>query len=139
MSFNLNEEYKVFNLIASTTVTADLNGTGIDLRQFDTDALAIVNTGLITSTGATYVVNIQGSTAVAGVYTTIATINAFNGTASSYKVAEREVKINNQNLKFIRAQVDTTVTAGTISAVIGVNLLVKSQVATAGINSQTLA
>jgi hypothetical protein len=139
MAFNLNEEYKVVNLIASTTVTADLNGTGLDLRQYDVDALAILNTGVITSTGATYVVNIQGSTAIAGTYTTIASFNSFNGTAFSYKVAEKEVAIKNQNLKYIRAQIDTTANAGTVSAVMTVNLLVKPQVATSGINSQTLA
>jgi len=134
----LNEEYKVFNLIASTTVTADLNGTGLDLRQFEVDALVIVNTGLITSTGATYVVNIQGSTAVAGAYTTIASINPFSGTASSYKVAEKSVDIKNQSLKFIRAQVDVTANAGTVSGVINVNILVRPQVAGAGLNSETL-
>ncbi len=132
----LSEEYKVLNLIASTTVTGDLNGTGLDLRQYEVDSLAIVNTGVITSTGATYVVNIQGSTALAGTYTTIGSFNAFNGTAYSYKVASKAVEIKNQNLKYIRAQVDTTANAGTVSAVINVNLLVKPQVATAGINSE---
>lgn len=139
MAYNLAQEYKVINLIASTTVTADLNGTGQDLEQYKKDAMAIVNTGLITSTGATYLVNIQGSTALAGTYTTLASFNVFNGTASSDKVAGIPVFIEGSAYKYIRAQVDTTANAGTISAVIGVNLLVKPEVAGADVNSATIA
>jgi hypothetical protein len=138
MSFKLSQEYKVINLIGSTTVTADLNGTGVDLELYENDALAILNTGVITSTTATFVVNIQGSTAVSGTYTTLASFNVFNGTAFSYKVGAIPVSIEGSAYKYVRAQVD--VTAGdTTSAVIGVNLLVKPTTAEDGINSATIA
>ncbi len=139
MSYNLAQEYKVINLLASTTVTADRDGTGQDLEQYTNDAMAILNTGVITSTGATYVVNIQGSTALAGTYTTLASFNVFNGTASSNKIAGIPVFIDGSANKFIRAQVDTTANAGTVSAIVTVNLLVKPVTAGADVNSATIA
>jgi hypothetical protein len=140
MAFDLSQEYKVINLIGSTTVTADLNGTGVDLEQYEFDAFAIANVGLITSTTATYVINIQGSTALAGTYTTLASFNSLSGTAYSYDVAALDVDITDStDNKYIRAQVDTTANGGTVSAVIGVNLLVKPVTATAGLNSATFA
>jgi hypothetical protein len=140
MSFDLSQEYKVINLLGSTTVTGDLNGTGVDLEQYESDAFVIASTGLITSTAATYVINIQGSTSVSGTYTTLASLASLSGTAFSYDVASAKVNLTNSaNNKFIRAQVDTTANGGTVSAVIGVNLLVKPVTATEGLNSSTFA
>ena len=138
--FYLNEEYKVINLIGSTAVTADLNGTGQDLEQYENNALAIASSGVITSTAATYVINIQGSTAVSGTYTTLASFNSLSGTAFSYDVATLPVNLTDLTTnKFIRAQVDTTANGGTVSAILGVNLLVKPVTAQAGLNSATFA
>jgi hypothetical protein len=138
--FYLNEEYKVINLIGATAVTADLNGTGQDLEQYESQALAIASTGVITSTAATYVINIQGSTAVAGTYTTLASFNSLSGTAFSYNIATLPVNMTDlATNKYIRAQVDTTANGGTVSAIIGVNLLVKPVIAQSGLNSATFA
>lgn len=138
--FKLSEEYKVINLLASTTVTGDLNGTAHDLEKYNTDGLVIVQTGAITSTGANYVVNIQGSTASAGTYTNLLSIDAFSGTASSYKVLSSALTLpDSTTAKYIRAQVDTTANAGTISAVVGVILLAKPTIADNTLNSATLA
>jgi hypothetical protein len=140
MAFDLSQEYKVINLIGSTVVTADLNGVGVDLEQYEFDAVAIANVGLITSTAATYVINIQGSTASAGTYTTLASFNSLSGTAFSYDLATLDVNITDKtDNKFIRAQVDTTANGGTVSAIIGVNLLVKPVTAQADLNSATFA
>jgi hypothetical protein len=140
MSFDLSQEYKVINLIGSTLVTADLNGVGQDLEQYEADAFVIANVGLITSTTATYVINIQGSTALAGVYTTLASLASLSGTAFSYDIASKKVNLTDlATNKFIRAQVDTTANGGTVSAIIGVNLLVKPQLAQADLNSDTFA
>jgi hypothetical protein len=135
--FLLAEEYKVINLLGSTVITADLNGTGKDLETYEDDALAIVSTGLVASTSASYVINIQASTALAGVYTTIGSFTAL-GSASDYSVGAIPVSIGGLTKKYVRAQVDAT-GADTISAIIGVNLLVKPTVAETGINSASLA
>jgi len=138
--FKLNEEYKVVNLIGATTVTADLNGTAQDLEVYEPDALAVVSVGNITSTTATFVVNIQGSTASAGTYTTLASSGSLTGTASAYKFATIPVSLTDStDYKYIRAQVDTTANGGTVSAVMDVKLLVKPVVATSGINTTTFA
>ena len=137
MSFNLIEEYKVINLLASTAVLADVNGTGLDLEQYHNDAMVIVNTGAIQSTLASYVINIQGSTALNGTYTTLASLNSF--TQFSYMVGAVKVNIEGLDKKYVRAQVDATANNGTINAIIGVNILVKPRVVTADLNSATLA
>jgi hypothetical protein len=133
----LNEEYKAFNLLASTIVTADLNGTGVDLEQYEADALAIVNTGLISSTSATYAVNIQGSTALAGVYTTIASFTTV-GSASDYGIATLPVNIEGATKKYIRAQVDVT-GADSISGIFAVTLLARPTEAKSGLNTASVA
>lgn len=135
--FKLNEEYKAFNILASTTVTADLNGTGIDLEQYEADALVILQTGLISSTSATYAVNVQGSTALAGTYTTLASFTTV-GSGSDYGIAVLPVNIEGADRKYVRVQVDATGT-DTISAVMGAVLLAKPVVAGSGQNSQSVA
>jgi hypothetical protein len=140
MSYDLSQEYKVINLIGTTTVTADLNGTGQDLEQYENDAFVIATVGAITSTGATYVINIQGSTTVSGVYTTLGSLASLSGTAYSYTVASEKVNLTDlATNKFIRAQVDTTANGGTVSAIIGVVLLAKPVLAQADLNSETFA
>ncbi len=137
--FKLNEEYKVFNLLASTVITADFNSTGIDLEQYEADALVILSTGLISSTSTTYAVNIQGSTAVAGAYTTLASFSTV-GSGSDYGVAVLPVNIEGADRKFIRCQVDTTLNGGaTTSAVMGATILAKPVVAGEGQNSSVVA
>jgi hypothetical protein len=135
--FTLNEEYKVFNLLSSTVVTADRNGIGIDLEQFEAGALAILNTGLISSTSASYAINIQGSTALAGSYTTLASFTTV-GNASDYGVAVLPVNIEGSDRKFIRAQVDVT-GADTISGIFTVTLLARPVEAKSGLNSEAVA
>lgn len=137
--FKLNEEYKVFNLLASTTVTADLNGAGIDLEQYEADALVILQTGLISSTSATYAVNIQGSTASAGTYTTLASFTTV-GSGSDYGVAVLPVNIEGADRKYIRCQVDTSLNGGaTVSGIMGATILAKPVRAGAGQNSESVA
>jgi len=135
----LSEKYKAINLISSTTIVGDFNSTAIDLEGYEDDALVIVGTGAITSTGCTYAINIQGSTASAGTYTTLASFNTFSGTAFSNKIGAIPVRIGNSANKFIKVNVDTTVTGGTISAVLDAKILVRPTLAEATINSATLA
>lgn len=138
MSYNLAEEYKVVGLVGSTIVTADLNGTAVDLEVYGNDAMAVLTTGLITSTAATYAINIQGSTTSNGTFTTLASFNTFAGTAYSYKVAAIPVNLTDSPLyKYVRAQVDVTANSGTVSGVIAVNIIVKPVTATFGLNSGT--
>jgi hypothetical protein len=136
--FLLNEEYKAFNILASTVVTADLDGTGIDLEQYEADALVILQTGLISSTVATYAVNVQGSTSVGGTYTTISSFTTV-GSGSDYGVAVLPVNIEGASKKFVRVQVDATANGGSINGIFGAVLLAKPQVAQSGLNTQAVA
>ena len=137
--FKLNEEYKAFNILASTTVTADLNGTGVDLEQYESDALVILQTGLISSTSATYAVNVQGSTASAGTYTTLASFSTV-GSGSDYGVAVLPVNIEGADRKYVRVQVDTALNGGaTVSGIMGAVLLAKPVTAQSGLNSESVA
>lgn len=137
--FKLNEEYKVFNILASTTVTADLNGTGIDLEQYEADALVILQTGLISSTSATYAVNVQGSTALAGTYTTLASFTTV-GSGSDYGVAVLPVNIEGADKKYVRVQVDTALNGGaTVSGIMGATILAKPVTAGADLNDEAVA
>ena len=137
--FKLNEEYKVFNILASTTVTADLDGTGIDLEQYESDALVILQTGLISSTSATYAVNVQGSTALAGTYTTLASFTTV-GSGSDYGVAVLPVNIEGSDRKYVRVQVDTALNGGaTVSGIMGAVLLAKPVTAGSGQNTASVA
>jgi hypothetical protein len=136
---DLNQEYKVFNLLASTTVTADLNGTGIDLEEYEANALVILQTGLISSTSATYAVNVQGSTTVAGVYTTLASFSTVSS-GSDFGVAVLPVNIEGLDRKFIRCQVDTALNGGaTVSAIMGATILARPTIAGSGQNSEAVA
>lgn len=135
--FKLLEEYKVINLLASTTVTGDLNGTGVDIESYEADGLVVLQTGAITSTGATYVVNIQGSTALAGTYTTLASFDSFD--ADPYKVGAVAINVDKATNKYVRASVDTTANGGTVSAIIGATLLIRPTTASSSLNSATIA
>lgn len=138
--FKLNEEYKAFNILASTTVTGDLNGTGIDLEQYEADALVILQTGLISSTACTYAVNVQGSTASAGTYTTLASFTTV-GSGSDYGIAVLPVNIEGADRKYVRVQVDTTLASGgaTISGIMGAVLLARPVTAGSGLNNESVA
>jgi hypothetical protein len=139
--YKISEELKVLNLLASTIIVADYNAPGVDVETYESDALAIVTTGLVASTNCTYVVNIQGSTASAGAYTTIASFDSFDS-SDDYKVGAIAVNLGNASTyKYVRAQVDATLAAGgaTISAIVGVTLLVRPTVAASGINSADIA
>ena len=135
--FKLLEEYKVINLLASTTVTGDLDGTGVDVESYEADGMVVLQTGAITSTGATYVVNIQGSTALAGTYTTLASFDSF--TADQYKTGAVAINVDKATNKYVRASVDTTANGGTISAIIGATLLIRPTTAGSSLNSATIA
>lgn len=138
--FTLNEEYKVLNLLGSTLISADLNGVGIDVERFSNELVVVATTGLITSTGATYVINIQGSTTVNGTYSTIGSFASLSGTAFSYTLAELALDIKDTGAnKFVRAFVDTTANAGTVAGVIGLVAFARPFLAEQNLNSSTFA
>ncbi len=67
---NLDENTKVITLLASQTVTADADGTGIDVSGYD-DCFIIANVGALTGTSPTLDINFATSDAVGGTYTDI--------------------------------------------------------------------
>lgn len=133
------EELKVLNLLAATSVVADLNGTGVSVEGYEDDAMVIVQTGLMTSTACSFAFNIQACTAAVGTYTTIATLTT--GTAADgYKIASGAVSLKGTDRKFVRLQIDTTLTGGSVvSGIFAASLLVRPTIHASDINSGTLA
>jgi len=136
--FKLSEEYKAINLLENTLIIADKSAPGVSVEVYEDDALAILTTGDITSTNCTFAVNIQSSTIVGGIYTTIASFTTLQVTDDK-KIAAIPVAIDGDN-KVLRVNVDTTPgVAATVSGQMGVVLLVRPTVAEDGINSATAA
>jgi hypothetical protein len=135
----ISEKFKVLNLLASTYITADLNGDGVSVEEFEDDALVILSSGLIASTNVTFAVNVQASTVVGGIYSTIGSFTTL-GPTDDYKVGAIPVSLKGDN-KFVRLQVDAILgTVGvTVDAILGATILVRPRVAEAGINSPTVA
>ncbi len=136
----LAEKYKVLNLLATTTVTADLNGSGVSVEVYEDDAIVVLQTGLLSSTNATYAVSVSASTAVSGGYTSIGTFTTVSS-ASDYGVASIPVSLKGTDRKFVRLEIDTTLASGAslVSGIIGATILVRPTIAEAGINSPIVA
>lgn len=136
--FKISEEFKVLNLLSSTTVTGDkVTTTGVDVEVYEADALVVLQVGSISSTGATFAINVTGSTSVSGVYSDIGTFTTFTASGAD-KVSAIPIVLND-NSKFVKLDIDTTANGGTVGAIIGATVLVRPQVAKSGLNSATLA
>lgn len=122
--FKLSEKYKVLNLLASTVITADLVTTGQDLEVYEQDAMVVLSTGLISSTVATYAVNVEASTALAGTYTSIASFTTV-GSASDYGVAAIPVAIGGTDRKYVRLNIDATANGGSINGIFTANIILR--------------
>ena len=134
--FKLSEEYKVLNLFSNTTVTADdATDTGVSVEGYEDDALVILQVGSMTSTSATFAINVTASTALAGTYSDIGTFTTFNNSAID-TVSAIPVSLAGDN-KFIKLDIDTS--GFSPNAVIGATVLVRPTVAESGINSATPA
>lgn len=134
--FNLAEEYKVLNLFSNTTVTADdVTDTGVNVEAYEDDALVVLQVGSMTSTSATFAINVTASTALAGTYSDIGTFTTFNNSAID-TVSAIPVSLAGDN-KYVKLDIDTT--GYSPNAIIGAVILVKPQVAQSGINSATPA
>lgn len=134
----LSEEIKPLDILPPVNITSDTttSGTGQDVQAFEDDALAVLTLGTIAPDGANVVVNIQGSDAVGGTYTTITSFTAVAGTGDN-RTAAIPVNIAGTSRAFVRAQVVTT--GSTTGCQIAVSLLVRPTVAASDINSATAA
>lgn len=138
MSIKLSEEVKPLDILPPQNITSDTttNGTGQSVAEFEDDALAVLTLGAIAPNGASVTVNIQGSDAVGGTYTTITSFTAAAGTDDD-KTAAIPVNIAGSTKAFVRAQV---VTAGsTTGAQVAVSLLVNPMVAKGDLNAAAVA
>ena len=134
--FKLSEEYKVLNLFSNTTVTADVaTTTGVSVEGYEDDALVILQVGSMTSTSATFAINVTASTALAGVYSDIGAFTTFNNSGID-TIASIPVSLAGDN-KFVKLDIDTT--GYSPNAIIGASILVRPTIAESGINSATPA
>lgn len=135
---DLEQEYKVVSLIRPQVATSTVTGTGVDLGpDYEDDALAIFNLGAASDTDATCIVTIEGSDAVGGTYTVLGTFGTATATSDN-KIASLKVNTAGASSRFIRAKA-TIAGTGTPSFALDVVLLVKAVVASADLNSATLA
>jgi len=136
--FSLAEEYKAFSLIRPKTITATETGTGIDLGpDYQDDLMAIFNLGAASDTDATCTVTIEGSDAVGGTYTVLATFSTASATDDN-KLGACQVISHGASKRFIRAKATVTGT-GSPSFALSVILLAKAAVGSSSLNSTTIA
>jgi hypothetical protein len=76
---NLSNDLKSLSLIAPVVQTSTTTGTGVDVEQFNDDALAQVNFGTMSGGSPSTVVTIQGSL--------VATPSTYNQTLATFTAA----------------------------------------------------
>lgn len=137
MSEQIAERYKVVKLLDPASVTADANGTAVEIgAEYEEDAMAVLQLGAASGTSPTCDVTIQASATQGGTYTTIGTFSQLSGTDDN-KVAAIPVKLNTSARRWVRASVDVGGTSP--DYLLGVTLLVRRSVAKNANNSATAA
>lgn len=130
----LAENYKFLSLIRPQTGLSTIDGTGIDIEQFEDDALATLDIGAASDTDATCIVTIKGSLDGGSTYPdTLATFGTVTATDDNEAAA---APIDLEKYTHVKA-VATIAGTGTPSFAIGVGLLVRSAVGKSDLNSAT--
>lgn len=136
----LNENYKVFNLLGLQTLTTTTSGTGVAITpEMLDDAMIILSVGAVSGTSPTLNVTIQTSDLVGGTYTTVAT---FGEVTTANKIGSVGASFDGKNSngeeqKFVRAV--ATLAGTSPSFLLGISMLVLSEVAKAALNESTPA
>ncbi len=129
----LSETYKLIPLIVPKSITATETGTGVNIEQYDDDALGIMMFGAVGGTTETHDVVFQGSLDDS-TYVTLGTIGQVTGSNGDNKSAA--VRVNLKGYKFVRA-LDTM--SSTTAALVCAAILVKPMIEGASVNSATPA
>lgn len=137
MSLRISEEYKVLEVVAPISITADLLSSAISVEEYENDGLAIVQVGAITGSDTTLNITVKGSATSGGTYTTIGTFTEI-ATTDDNEIASVAVDLGASASKFIKFNYDIAGTDTPTALVSGV-LLARVTTAKSDINSVTSA
>lgn len=129
----LAHNYKAFSLIRPQTLTTGTSGTGVDLKEYNSDAVAVVDLGAASGTSATCTVTIQGSNDNSN-WTTLTTFGTLTDTSDNKLACGR---VDFSAYRYVRA--DVAIGGTTPSFTVGVTLLARANIGKSSINSTTAA
>lgn len=130
---SLSETYKLIPLIVPKSITATETGTGVNIEQYEDDALGFVIFGAVGGTSETHDVVFQGSSDDS-TYVTLTTIGQVTGSNGDNKSAAG--RVNLKGYKYVRA-LDTM--SSTTASLVAAGILVKPVSEGASVNSLTPA
>jgi len=131
----LNENYKAISLIKPQSIIDTTTGTGVDVEQYEDDAVAIVDYGALGGTTETFDCKIEISYDGTNYESTAAlTFSQVTGSNGDSKLACGRLSL--ARVKKIRAVITMS---GTSASLVAVYALVKAQKGSASVNSTTLA
>lgn len=129
---NLSNDVKALTLIAPVVQTSTTTGSGVDVEQYNDDALAVVNFGTMSGGSPSTVVTIQGSL--------VATPSTYDQTLATFGAAtaagQGATKISLVGIKNIRA-VATQTGAGNVP--VSITVIAQPFAKTGSLNSTTIA
>lgn len=126
------DQYKALQLVAPQSITETLTGDGVDVEQYEGDALAIFSAGALAGTTETNICTIE--TSVIGDFSdavVAATFGTLTGSAGDNKTGEAPLKLD-PAVKKVRAVITKNNTG---AALVSVVLLVQAQIQGASLNS----
>lgn len=129
----LAHNYKAFSLIRPQTLTAATSGSGQDLKEYQGDAVAVVDLGAASGTSATCTVTIQGSNDNSN-WTTLTTFGTLTDTSDNKLACGR---VNFSAYRYVRA--DIAIGGTSPSFALGVTLLARANAGGSSLNSTTAA
>jgi len=129
----LRDNYKAISLLRPQSITATTTGTGIDVEQYEDDALAIVDLGAQAGTTETLDVTIETSTDGTN-YSTALTFGQVTGSNGDDKIAAGLVSL--AGIKKVRA---VATKSGSGASLIAVSILAQARIGGSTVNSTTPA
>lgn len=129
----LRDNYKALSLLRPQSITSTTTGTGIDVEQYEDDAMAILDLGSQAGTTETTDVTIETSTDGTN-YTTALTFGQVTGTNGDNLMAAGLVNLS--GIKKVRA---VATKSGSGAGLIAVSLVARARIGGSTVNSTTPA
>lgn len=129
----LNENYKAISLIRPKSITATETGTGVDVTQYEDDAMAVMHLGALGGTVETFIGTVETSTDGGSNYTTALTFGTITGAEDNYSAAGR---VNLSGVTHIRGKIAMS---GSSASLVSMSVLARAKTGGSSVNSTTPA
>lgn len=131
----LAENYKAISLIKPQSITATNTGTGVDIEQYQDDAIGIVNFGALGGTTETFDAKVQ--TSVIGDFTDAVDACVFGQVTGSN--GDNTIAAGRVNLAGVKKVRGVITMSSTTASLVEMSLLVRARVGSSSVNSTTPA